>query len=438
MSELSNKLNMIWYGDAELHETSPCVSFPLDGLSAIKRVYHINDNLWMTYRKDFNGTQAFDHLECGHSYVVELEDNSTVSIPHANMTGYGTGPQGLLVKEVTLAAPSPTPTPTPTPVEVVACVPSGFSKVSYSASGITGLSVAPFSMVTWPSGDVSDFAWNPADFSTGPGLAKEINVWDGNWQVIKVTTDMTPPTGETPTVYWEYQGNCYSGDLAVQGDGSYTVVLTQISTGPAPSPTPTPTPVVASGPCGESSSNGHDSSEYGAWDISAAYAADVGSLFHEMTTGSTPRHKLIDRGDLPTMESQYPAGDHSYPDWVFLQLEIRSNFGTPRGELTYNRLADPKLNYDAIGGPCATWCFFEEDLPLADTSDMISKVLFSLKKNIIHPSAAAGGAGTASELFLEIDGKCYYAVLGADHSDAPGGWDSTCETGLPITVFREV
>ena len=113
MSELSAKLNLIWYGEFEVHQNNPCTSVNLeDHQATIKRVYRVEGNTWPTYRSGATGN-TFTTLECGYAYIVELTDaNQSVNIPHANLSpGDSTAPRGLLVAEVTLATPSPSPSP---------------------------------------------------------------------------------------------------------------------------------------------------------------------------------------------------------------------------------------------------------------------------------------------------------------------------------------
>ena len=84
MSVLSDKLNLIWYGEFD----TPCTTYDLTTQTNITAVYQANDNMWVTYRRDV--PSPFSTLECGHAYVIELEDNTEVDISGVTASPYAT------------------------------------------------------------------------------------------------------------------------------------------------------------------------------------------------------------------------------------------------------------------------------------------------------------------------------------------------------------
>jgi hypothetical protein len=422
MSVLSDKLNLIWYGDFEDHQTDPCKSFPLADHSAIKRVYRTDNNVWPTYRKGA-ANNPFDTLECGYAYIIELEASSSVDVPHANVSpGNSSDPRGLLVAEVDLSTPTPSPTPvatpSPTPVTTQECFPGDYEKVTAANVGpatVGGLGTGTFAKA-------GTFGYKSSDFQT-PGTAAQffINIPGDLPLALFVSSSTFPAVGAEPDVRFETSdnGNCYGGKLIKNPeDDNWTANLELLFTGEVPTPSPTPAPSV----CGKP-----DNNKFASFNFSDALKEA------SQTPGFT---SLIDRGDEAFQENL----GVSLGQFQYLKLNYRDSFATKFGgtpdaigvEGNYVRLLDPTSgqNYNGIGRD-AHHAFFEDQLPLP-TGDPMSLVgaggssPFTIEKFILDDE----------DVFLTINGKCYKGTMFNDEDQLESS--ELDGFGLKLIIFREV
>jgi hypothetical protein len=422
MSVLSDRLNLIWYGDFEDHQNNPCTSFALANHTEIKRVYRTNVNTWPTYRKDATGNQ-FDTLECGYAYVVELEANQSINIPHANVSPYGSDARGLLVKEVELATPSPTPAPTPSPTPApVGCIPSGYAEISHSSTPVDfgGMGNVVFGQTP------GKFAFSASDFSSTAGASRQFTIFlpDGSLGAFVTATNWPENDSDSPMVYYAAtSGECYGGNLAlmVGSEPSREVTLELIGSGPSPTPSPSPTPVVAT-ECGKPSDV-----SFGEFDLAVSAAESVGTngTHRQDNNGNSV---LVDLGDFAYLASigvpTENIGTHN-----FIQFSHRPQFGDKTGKLLYNRKTDPRSGANYDGMRAEQFAFFEDQLPLSgDAMSLVGPAglcQFSIKKSIKGDD----------EIFLQRDGKCWKATL---ESDADQALKPSSISFVDIVVFREI
>jgi len=440
MSELSAKLNLIWYGDFEVHQNNPCTSFNLeDHQATIKRVYRVEGNTWPTYRSGATGN-TFTTLECGYAYIVELTDaNQSVNIPHANLSpGDSTAPRGLLVAEVTLATPSPSPSPTPSPTPVSAgCIPSDYVSVPHHSGTqpVNGLGNVVF-------GVEGTFGYAQSDFSDTQGFPRTymIKLSGETAPAVFVTASNFPAAGTEPTVYFEKSdGACYGGDLKpIAGTDNWEVNLELIGAGPSPSPTPTPSPspspvVVAE--CGKP-----DDDTYGSFDLAAAYAEPEGDGGRHRTYEVTIANEKVDRvmlcdlGDWDYLRSLGIAEADLPGMGTFLQFKHRPAFGEIRGEFLFSKKQDPRPVANFNGLRQESYAFFEDALTNgkleASAADLIApngSCPFVLNKFIKGDE----------DIFLKLDGKCFKATWGSA-DDAATRTGAMLSNNIPVIIFREV
>ena len=426
MSVLSDKLNLIWYGDFEDHQNDPCKSFPLADQPAIKRVYRTDNNVWPTYRKGA-ANNPFDTLECGYAYIIEMESNQSVDIPHANVSnGNSSDPRGLLVAEVELTTPSPTPSPTPQPVTQV-CIPDDYTKVDYAEGA--GISLGDLGSGSFS--EVGNLGYKSAEFPSSDGLPVlyfiNIPSDSGNKLALAVVASLFPTAGSEPDIRFEADnGNCYGGKLVKNSDDdNWTANLTLLFTGsvPTPTPTPSPSPTPAPSVCGKP-----DDETYGTFDLATAAANEVTTTGPHRESNGLPQ--LVDQGDFDYMKS-IGIDDSALGADDYLTFTYRTSFGEARGEFIYSRKVDPRpaSNYD--GQTREThYAFFEDQLPLeGDAGSLLGPTgacKFTISKFILGDD----------DLFLNLDGKCYKGTY-ASATDQTLRPDSI--SGLvPIIVFREV
>lgn len=433
MSVLSDKLNLIWYGDFELHQQSRCESFRLSDHASIKRVYRVDGNLYPTYRKNAP-SNPFNTLECGYGYIIELEENTSVNIPHANFSPNGNSPRGLLVAEVDISTPTPTPSPTPSPTPLQGCIPPSYKTILYP----TGASkvVLDDSIGTITFKDAGDFGFNVADFNEATTPVK-LSVKDDGFEVIEIILSKLPVTGTQPQVYFECKsnfcnGNCYGGKVVKKASGDYEVILELLSSITTPTPTPSPTPVTPA-TCGK------DDPKFGNFDLAQVATIAVGEHGHEVSsTGIQGPNTHIYTDTGKDLFEKYGLTTQQYS---LLKFSPGVLFGEMRGTLNYQRDLDPSedeaIKAEDIGSRM-TYCYFEGDELPTQISEMASKARFMIRKLL---QCVVAEDCTDNTISIEIDGECYTGELNqtGDHELFPfTNSNSSFGTILFLVVLKKV
>lgn len=437
MSVLSDKLNLIWYGDFEVHQTNGrCETIKLSDHTEIKRVYRVDGNLWPTYRKGAP-SNSFDTLECGYGYIIELEDNASINIPHANFSPNGSSPRGLLVKEVDISTPTPSPSPTPTPTPIEGCIPSSYTTVLYPAESPDKSTTIDLGTLTFR--DVGDFGFLPSDFSeSSPPVS--LFVKDDGFVVVDISLVKVPKLADEPNVYFECKssfcgGNCYGGKVIKLSSGDYEVNLELISSVKTPTPSPTPTPQPPK-ECGKP-----NDADFGVFDLEAIGKVAVGEPGHTTSSSGIQGANTHIYSDIAAdVLAKFGLSDN-LGKYEFLQIQPGVPFGNMRGKLTYQREFDPSEDNaidSQIIGSLSSYIYLEgSDLP-SGISEFIPKAFFKINKNI---QCVRDSSCTSNEIFLEFDGECYAGELNTDkdHNLFPFA-DSNPAFGQSIflTMLRKV
>lgn len=409
MSVLSDKLNLIWYGDFEVHQITKCETITLSDHTEIKRVYRVDGNLWPTYRKGAP-SNSFDTLECGYGYIIELEDGASVNIPHANFSPNGSSPRGLLVREVDLSTPTPTPSPTPTPTPIEGCIPSSYTTVLYPSADPDKTAITDMGTLTFR--DEGDFGYLPTDFSD-PSPPVSLFVKDDGFVVIDISLVKVPALASEPNVYFECKsshcnGNCYGGKVTKLASGDYEVNLELISSVVTPSPTPTPTPQ-APKECGKP-----NDADFGVFDLEAIGNVAVGEPGHITSSSGIQGSNTHIYSDIAAdVLAKFDLSDN-LGKYEFLQIQPGVPFGNMRGQLTYQREFNPSddnaIDSQGIGAK-SNYIYLEgSDLP-TEMGEFISKAFFKINKNI---QCVREANCTSNEIFIEFDGECYAGELNTD------------------------
>ena len=216
--KMEGKLNTIWYGNADLHETFNCESLSIANITGIHRVYQTNDQLWPTYNADLTGaSQQFSTFECGHSYIVERKDGAAAitigtensDIPHAVLSDWGNAPVGHLISQVELA-----PAPTYSLSSSVSSVNEGGSfsvtltttgvatgtDVAYQISGIESADISqPLSGNFSVSGNSASKTFNVTADNATEGAQTFMLKLSNNQAQVSVTINDTSVKTPTPT-----------------------------------------------------------------------------------------------------------------------------------------------------------------------------------------------------------------------------------------------
>ena len=426
MSVLSDKLNLIWYGDFELHQTNKCEPIKLEEHTEIKRVYRVDGNLYPTYRKGAP-SNVFTTLECGYGYIIELEDGASINIPHANFSPSGDKPRGLFVAEVDISTPTPTPSPTPSPTAMQGCIPQSYTTINHTENQVV---VPNFFTINFNPTIVGNFAYLPSDYDV-PTTTIAMNVYLPNQTgvpTINMNLSAIPSSGE-PTVYYERaDGNCYSGKVVKIESGSqqgdYVVNLELIGTISTPTPTPSPSPSLIALECGKPNDN-----TFSAFNLEEVGKVAVGEsdFAGSHTTSDTgvmswkgePTHVYTDNilDVLPNFNIPVPPNNYGY-----LSFSPADLFGEMRGELIYQRNLHPfepseKLDWTGIGSK-ESYCYFEGDTLPTSAAEMTKLCRFQVVKGVKND-----GGNNDNTIFLHIDGDCYTGELNVttDH-DKFGSW----------------